>query len=137
MDPALTVNAKNLSPDVVFTVPDPSYPAAHCAAKHSKAVCPLSYSASSGLEKHECIIISWESLESLAVSVRALVKLNPGSTSGLLLVDRCNESHRNGSRVAVCALWVVDPLEEVSSEPLHKGNDAAVLISPRGLDVRT
>jgi hypothetical protein len=135
--PALSVLTVYFGPDVVFTVPYPTNSAADCTTQHAEAVRPLTNTSSSCLEKDKGITVAREAFVSLALSVGALVDLDTVGTTGLFIRKRSGHANSNSGCVACTALGVVDPLEEVTLEPLHKSSDNTVLVAPGRLGVRS
>lgn len=137
MYPALSVLTVYLGPDVVFAVPYPADSAADCTTQHAEAVGPLTNTSSSCLKKDESVTVAREAFVSLALSVGALVNLDTVGTTGLFIRKRGSHANGNGGCMACTALGVVDPLEEVMLEPLHKSSDDTVLVAPGRLRVRS
>lgn len=137
MYPALSVLTVYLGPDVVFAVPYPADSAADCTTQHAEAVGPLTNTSSSCLKKDESVTVAREAFVSLALSVGALVNLDTVGTTGLFIRKRGSHANGNGGCMACTALGVVDPLEEVTLEPLHKSSDDTVLVAPGRLRVRS
>lgn len=133
--PTLAMFAVDFGPDVVLTVPDPADAATDCATQHAEAVGPLADTALSGVQQDEGVVVAGEALKGLAVGVGALVELDPVSATSLLVGDGCDHAVGDGGGVACGALWVVDPLEEVSLEPAHESSHNAVLVGPGRLRV--
>jgi hypothetical protein len=135
--PALSVLTVYFGPDVVFAVPYPTNSAADCTTQHAEAVGPFTNTSSSCLKKDKGITVARETFVSLALSVGALVDLDTVGTTGLFVRKRGSHTDGDGGRVACTALGVVDPLEEVTLEPLHQSSDNTVLVAPGRLGVRS
>jgi hypothetical protein len=135
--PALSVLTVYLGPDVVFAVPYPADSAADCTTQHAEAVGPLTNTSSPCLEKDESITVAREAFVSLALSVGALVNLDTVGATGLFVRKRGSHADGDSGCVACTALGVVNPLEEVTLEPLHESSDDTVLVAPSGLRVRS
>lgn len=133
--PSLPVDTVHLGPDVVLAVPYPAHPATDRSAKHAEAIGPFTHTTPPGLQEDKGVVVPWESLEGLAMRVRALVEFHSGSTTCLFLINRSHKTHSDRLRIAPAALWVVDPLEIVALEPPHERNDYAVLVSPGCFDI--
>ena len=137
MHPALSVLTVYFGPDVVFTVPHPTNSATDCATQHAEAVGPLTNTSSSCLKKDESVTVAREALVSLALSVGALVNLDTVGTTGLFIRKRSSHADGDGGCMACAALRIVDPLEEMTLEPLHESPDDTVLVTPGRLGVRS
>jgi hypothetical protein len=135
VDPALSVLTVYFGPDVVFTVPYPTDSAADCTTQHAEAVGPFTDTSSSRLEKDESVTVAREAFVSLALSVGALVNLDTVGTTGLFVWKRSSHADGDSGCVACTALGVVNPLEKVTLEPLHKSSNDTVLVAPGGLGV--
>lgn len=135
--PALTVLTVYFGPYVVLAVPYPADSAADCTAQHTEAVGPLTNTSSSCLEEDKSVTVAGEALVSLALGVGALVDLDTVGTTGLLIRKRSRHANGNSGCMAGTTLGVVDPLEEVALEPLHKSSDDTVLVTPGRLGVRS
>jgi len=135
--PALAVLTVYFGPDVVFAVPYPTNSAADCATQHAEAVGPLTDTSSSCLKEDESVTVAREAFVSLALSVGALVNLDTVGTTGLFIRKRSSHANGDGGCMACTALGVVDPLEEVTLEPLHKSSDDTILVTPGRLGVRS
>ena len=135
--PALAVLTVYLGPDVVFAVPYPADSAADCTTQHAEAVGPLTNTSSSCLKKDKGVTVTREAFVSLALSVGALVDLDTVGTTGLFIRKRGSHANGNGGCMACTALGVVNPLEEVTLEPLHESSDDTVLVAPGRLGVRS
>jgi hypothetical protein len=59
-DPTFTMLGIYLIPDMIFRVPDPTYSAAKSTTKHAKTVHSLFVPTLTGVQKHECVIVSGE-----------------------------------------------------------------------------
>ena len=133
--PALSVLTVYFGPDVIFAVPYPTHSTADCTAQHAEAVGPLTNTSSSCLEKDESIAVAGEAFVSLALSVGTLVDLDTVGTTGLLVRKRSSHSYGDSGCMACTALGIVDPLEEVTLEPLHESPNDTVLVAPGRLGV--
>lgn len=135
--PALTVLTIYFGPYVVLAVPYPADSAADGTAQHAEAVGPLTNTSSSCLKEDESVAVAGEAFVSLALSVGALVDLDTIGTTGLLVGKRSGHADGNSGCMAGTTLGVVDPLEEVALEPLHKSSNDTVLVAPGRLGVRS
>lgn len=73
MNPPPLVLAVHLGPDMVFTIPDPSYPGTGSTAQHAETVGKFTCSSSASLEKGPYFAISRESFKGPAVRTSALI----------------------------------------------------------------
>jgi hypothetical protein len=135
--PALSVLTVYLGPDVIFAVPYPTDSAADCTTQHAEAVGPLANTSSSCLEEDESVTVAREAFVGLALSVGTLVNLDTVGTTGLFIRKRSSHADGDGGCMACTTLGVVNPLEEVTLEPLHKSSDDTVLVAPGRLRVRS
>src|SRR5436305_11932260 len=83
VDPTLLMFGIYLSPNMVFSIPNPAYAPTNCSTKHAETIGPFTTTTSSRLKKGPYIRIARKSF--VAGTVRALIQLHPHGAASRLI----------------------------------------------------